>query len=260
MATPAPIVNIPRAPMGAGPVAASIEEPRGFYGAAPGEFELAPRLYWPTTIFSRKYRDHAKDAPSIIDHLQEMKAAQKKNIESNVAPTMKSEHGLFESKFDLFETTTHEPLKRLIGFIESSVKRAVWHVNGRSVDVNRIRVKFVDSWFHITNGAGFHDAHYHGGCSWCGIYYLQISDVPANLPSHAPNGVNRFYGPIPHGGLLSDYGNHYLGAGHVDVPPSPGTLVIFPAYLLHSGLPYSGAQDRVILSFNSSAELLPPTT
>ncbi len=225
-------------------------------GSALNEFELTPRTYWPTTIFSRRYRDHERDAAGIIQHLYDIKAGETKNIASDIAPSMKSKDGLFESKFDLFEKTTHEGLRRLIAFIESSVKRAVWHVNGREVDPNRIKVTFSDSWFHITNNSGFHDAHYHGGCSWCGVYYLQISDVPENPRDHAPNGVNRFYTPRPFGGNHSDYGNHYLGQGHLDVPPLPGTLVLFPAYLLHSGLPYKGAKDRVILSFNSTSTLV----
>jgi hypothetical protein len=237
--------------------AAPVGEPVGIYGGAPGEFELMPRVFWPTTMFVRKYKYHAQDAESIIQHLYDIKAGETKNIASGIASSMKSKEGLFESKFDLFEHSTHEGLKRLVGFIESSIKRAVWHVNGRTEDINRIQVSFLDSWFHITNGSGFHDAHYHGGCSWCGVYYLQISDVPETQPDHAPNGVNRFYTPIGGGGKFGDYGNHYLSAGHVDVPPVPGTLVLFPAYLLHSGLPYKGAKDRVILSFNSSSTLAP---
>jgi uncharacterized protein (TIGR02466 family) len=230
---------------------------RGFYGGAPGEFELVPRDFWPTTMFVRRYRDHARDAASIIAHLYELKAAETRNIASGVAPTMKSKDGLFESRFDLFETTQHEGLKALVAFIESSVRRAVWHINGRQVELDRIRVKFLDSWFHITNHSGFHDAHYHGGCSWCGVYYLQISDVPQERPDHAPNGVNRFYSPRGSGGRLDDYGNQYLAGASVDVPPVPGTLVLFPAYLLHSGLPYKGEKDRVILSFNSTSTLVP---
>ncbi len=230
-------------------------QPGGLYGATPGEFELTPRTYWATTIFARKYRDHERDAASIIEHLYEIRAGETKNIASDIAPSMKSGDGLFESRFDLFEKSTHPGLRRLVAFIESSVRRAVWHVNGRQVDPARIRVRFLDSWFHITNDGGFHDAHYHGGCSWCGVYYLQISDVPDTLPEHAPNGVNRFYAPRGSGGIFDDYGNHYLNGGHLDVPPTPGTLVLFPAYLLHSGLPYRGAKDRVILSFNSTSTL-----
>lgn len=227
----------------------------GLYGGPPGEFELTPRNYWATTIFSRKYKDHDRDAAGIIQHLYDIKAGETKNIASDVAPSLKSKEGLFESKFDLFEKSTHPGLRQLIAFIESCVKRAVWHVNGREVDINRIKVHFSDSWFHITNNSGFHDAHYHGGCSWCGVYYLQMSDFPTDASSHAPNGVNRFYSPRGSGAKHSDYGNHYLGAAHLDVPPMPGTLVLFPAYLLHSGLPYKGEKDRVILSFNSTSTL-----
>jgi hypothetical protein len=50
------------------------------------------------------------------------------------------------------------------------VQQAVAHVNGSQLDPSRIRVEIRDSWFHITNSGGFHDAHTHGGCSWCGIY------------------------------------------------------------------------------------------
>ena len=235
--------------------AAPPREVGGILNAVPGPFELVPRHYWETVIFSRRYRDHERDATSIIEHLYELKSGAKRTIDSGIAPSSKSKEGLFESTFDLFEKTTHEGLRRLIAFIESSIKRAVWYANGRSIESDRIKVEFTDSWFHITNGSGFHDAHYHGGCSWCGVYYLQMAEVGAERPDHAPNGVNRFYSPRPFGGMHTDYGNAYLGYGHVDVPPIPGTLVLFPAYLLHSGLPYKGDRDRVILSFNSRSTL-----
>jgi len=220
--------------------------------------ELTPRQVWPTTLFTRIYRDHAADAAGIIAHLYELKAREKQNIASGVAPAMKSRDGLFESRLDLFETTDHPGLKRLVAFIESSVKRAVWHVNGRRVDPAHLRVEFTDSWFHITNDGGFHDSHTHGGCSWCGIYYLQISDVPAAHPGHAPNGVNRFYGPLNTGGMVDDYGCQYLKSNVLDVPPEEGLLLLFPSYLLHSGLAYRGGKDRVILSFNSLTKYRPP--
>ncbi len=230
--------------------------PAGSAGGLPpvpgaGELELVARPVWPTVLFTRKYRDHAQDAEDIIAHLYELKAKERENIASGIAPGMKSEHGLFESKLDLFETTQHPGLKRLVAFIESSIKRAVWHVSNRTVDPKAVKVEFRDSWFHITNGSGFHDAHTHGNCSWCGIYYLQISDVPETQPKHAPNGVNRFYRPLAVGGMVDDLGNAYLKHNVLDIPPIPGTLVLFPSYLLHSGLPYKGEKDRVILSFNS---------
>ncbi len=229
-----------------------------FESPAPQGYELTPRQVWPTTLFTRVYRDHAADTPGIIAHLYELKSRERENIASGIAPAMKSKDGLFESKLDLFETTTHDGLKRLIAFIESSIKRAVWHVNARRFDPKDLVVEFTDSWFHITNDGGFHDAHTHGGCSWCGIYYLQIDGMPASHPGHAPNGVNRFYGPIHTGGAVDDLGNQYLKSNVLDVPPTEGTLVLFPSYLLHSGLAYRGTKDRVILSFNSLIRFYSP--
>jgi hypothetical protein len=37
-------------------------------------------------------------------------------------------------------------------------------------------------------------------------------------------------------------------------------LLLFPSYLLHSGLAYRGAKDRVILSFNSLIRYRPTNT
>ena len=32
-------------------------------------------------------------------------------------------------------------------------------------------------------------------------------------------------------------------------------VLLFPSYLLHSGLPYRGAQDRIVIAFNTQVHL-----
>jgi len=118
-----------------------------------------------------------------------------------------------------------------------------------------VRVEFPDSWSHITNDGGFHDAHYHGNCSWCGIYYVQSGDSRGTSASGVGNGISRFYSPIGTGALLNDYGNAYLTSNRIDITPVDGLLFLFPAYLLHSGLPYTGGEDRILIAFNSRSEL-----
>jgi len=49
-----------------------------------------------------------------------------------------------------------------------------------------------------------------------------------------------------------DFGNAYLQHAHVDMAPRAGQLVVFPAWLAHQAMPYDGAKDRIILSFNAS--------
>jgi uncharacterized protein (TIGR02466 family) len=238
-----------------GQSAGSLGGPLGAQPPVGSPFELKGSTVWGTLLFQRQWRDHALHGPGMIAEFNRMKAAQKENIESGVAIGAKSADGLYESTLDLFESTTHPDVKQLARFCASTVRKAVWEVNGREVDAKRIKVEFKDSWYHITNKSGFHDAHVHGGCSWCGIYYVQAGDSAKELTKGAGNGVSRFYSPLTRGGQYSDYGNKYLGGGIVDIPPRDGMLVLFPAYLLHSGLPYIGNTDRILVAFNSATTL-----
>jgi uncharacterized protein (TIGR02466 family) len=217
-------------------------------------FDLNVRQFWPTTFYHRMWADHVAEAPGIIELCYAIQSREPANIASGVAPSAKSPYGLHESHFDLF-AGDHPGLTRLKAFIGQTVQLAAAHANGSKVEPQRLRVAVTDSWFHITNGGGFHDAHYHGGCSWCGIYYLQVGDSDADRGAGAPNGVNRFYSPLGMGGGFKDFGNQYLEFNHVDPPPRDGMLLLFPSYVLHSALPYRGQKDRIVISFNSQVTL-----
>jgi uncharacterized protein (TIGR02466 family) len=212
--------------------------------------DLKALQFWTTTFYQRPWRDHPAEAPGVIAHLYDLRAREVSRIASGVAPAAKSASGLFESPFDLF-SDNHPGLAKFVAFAAESVRVAVAHVNGTRVDPSRLAVTFPDSWFHITSDGGFHDAHFHGGCSWCGIYYLQAGDSGRSAERGAPNGGNRFYSPLAAGGGYKDFGNQYLDTTYVDPPPRDGLLILFPSYLLHSGLPYRGGRDRIVISFNS---------
>jgi uncharacterized protein (TIGR02466 family) len=209
-----------------------------------------PLQFWATPFYQRHWAEHAAEAPGIVAHLYELKNRESSHIASGVAPAAKSAEGLFESNFDLF-ASSHPGLAKFVAFATETVRAVASHVNGSRMPPERLRVTFPDSWFHITNNGGFHDAHYHGGCSWCGIYYLQAGEAGRRPGRSAPNGGNRFYSPLACGGGYKDYGNEYLGTASVDPPPRDGLLILFPSYLLHSALPYRGERDRIVISFNS---------
>jgi uncharacterized protein (TIGR02466 family) len=221
--------------------------------AAP--FELMAKQFWPTTFFHRVWQEHPRHAPAIIERLYELKATAPALIASGVALSAKPARGLFESDFDLF-ATDHAELCRLRSFIEHSVEQAVRQLHADRPDCAPMRAVVVDSWFHITNDGGFHDSHYHGNCSWCGIYYVRVGDYEHVAGGgSAPNGGTRFYSPLAAGGGYTDLGNRYLGMTYLDPPIQDGALLLFPSYLLHGALPYSGAVDRIVIAFN--AQVLP---
>jgi len=210
-------------------------------------FDLTAEACWPTLLFHRRWRDHAAEAPALLAFLAERRAEQAERIASGVAVRAKSGHGLYESGFDLF-THSHPALDRLKGFIGQSLAAAVCHAEGGRVRPADLEIAVVESWFHVTNGGGFHDAHVHPNCSWCGVYYVQVGDSGAATDGGAPNGGTRFYSPLALG--YRDAGNAHQFE-ELDAPLADGLLVLFPSYLRHSGLPYVGASDRVVIAFNA---------
>jgi len=208
---------------------------------------------WPTMFFLRPWDQHGVHREAIIAFLRGLQARQSRPVASGVAEGMKSPHGLHEGTFDLLREP-HESLTQLARFIEQTVASAATIANGNEVPAEELIVSVTDSWYHITNEAGFHDAHHHHGCSWCGIYYLQIGESGRRPGGGAPNGGSRFYCPFLTGGQYVDYGNRYL-KGSLDMPLEDGLLLLFPSFLLHSGLPYRGAQDRIVIAFNSQVHV-----
>ena len=225
-------------------------------GRPPGD-EIQIRNVWPTTFFFRKWKDHAREATSIIEYLYQLKGEADQNIASRVAPKAKSEQGLFESEFDLFQES-HNGIEKLGEFIRETIQQVVSRLHNHQILPDQIDVEIADGWFHITNDGGFHDTHGHQHCSWCGIYYLQLGDSGEahSQQDGAPNGGNRFYSPFVIGGHYVDLGNRYLTSTYLDPPIEDGMLLLFPSYLQHSALPYKGSQDRIVIAFNSRSNRL----
>lgn len=201
-------------------------------------------------FFLRKWERFATHRESIIDLLYSLKDAQTESLASGVAEGAKAAFGIYEGDFDLFKRDNIS-LKELVVFIRGTLATAVCIANQEGKP-NNVDVLFPDSWYHITNDNGFHDAHWHHGCSWCGIFYLSLGSSGQSPGKGAPNGGSRFYNPLISGGGYRDFGNKYL-TGSIDAPIEEGMLLLFPSFLLHSGLPYQGSKDRVVIAFNAQA-------
>ncbi len=204
---------------------------------------------WASHIFFHVWQDYQKYSNDLIAFLLTLKSKENESNASGVAPKAKSNQGIFESRFNLFDHN-HPSLNALKHFIGLTLKEVIHNVHGGKISKDRIEPHAPESWFHITNNGGFHDVHTHSYCSWCGIFYVQSGDSEYLKGGGAGNGLNRFYSPIHVGGMFQDFGTQYLGQNTFDVVPKDGQLVIFPSYLKHSALPYHGKTDRIVIAFN----------
>jgi uncharacterized protein (TIGR02466 family) len=202
---------------------------------------------WATNIYCYKDEDHLSKKEELLNIAYELKAKKRFSGVSDVA-----KKNLFESSFNFFDSKI-QAVQDLKKFCTQSLIYAVQEANGYDIKtMNNFFPDLRESWTHITNNGGYHDAHVHLNTSWGGIYYLQASECGTIEDEDGilrMNGTNRFYSPIQYFAL--DPSMQYLRHSAGDVSPENGVLVIFPAYLLHSATPYSGKEDRVIISFNA---------
>lgn len=205
---------------------------------------------WTTHLFVTQLDDHEFLKDALLAHIYQRQAEQQQTVDSDVAVLAK--HNLSESRLDFLEDELPEvmELRRMVEELVAGVAHEVNHTHWPQDCEAYAHV--IESWYHVTKNGGYHDAHSHPNCSWCGIYYLDPGE--ANLDQR--NGINRFYDPRVNAEHYADPGTAYLGnQGFWDFSPIEGQVVIFPSYLKHSALPYFGQKDRVVIAFNCVVEL-----
>ena len=202
---------------------------------------------WASHIYCFKDEKHSSKKDELISHVYDLKNQGKTSGVADVA-----KKNLFESKFDFFNSDL-QVVQELKVFCEESLMNVVKDVNEYDDDfMSQLVPDLRESWTHITNNNGYHDAHKHLNTSWGGIYYVDAGECGEVVDEDGisrMNGTNRFYSPIQY--FCLDASMTYLSHDAVDICPENGILVIFPAYLLHSATPYIGKTDRVVISFNS---------
>jgi hypothetical protein len=207
---------------------------------------------WPTPIGVHRYPDAAKLNPLLVEAFAQGRAAQERKRGIEPGP-------FFASDDDLLHRVKIPEWQDFVRFIVASLGETVKYANavawgGQAME---LKVGIEGMWFQCSQGGSFHDVHTHGNCSWSSAYIVQIDDTEERVkhPVYgAANGVTRLYGPpaTALGGAFVDAGNAYLLPPHQDIEPIPGQLVLFPSWLAHQALPYSGEKERVIISFNAS--------
>ena len=202
---------------------------------------------WASHIYCFKDEKHSSKKDELITHVYDLKTQRKTSGVADIA-----KKNLFESKFDFFNSDL-QAVQELKLFCEESLMNVVKDVNKYEDDyMNQLVPDLRESWTHITNNNGYHDAHTHLNTSWGGIYYVDAGECGEVVDEDGilrMNGTNRFYSPIQY--FCLDPSMQYLRHDAADISPEDGVLVIFPAYLLHSATPYTGKKDRVVVSFNS---------
>lgn len=208
---------------------------------------------WPTPLGIHQFDDADQVNPVLARALGALRLAQCS------ARGVSFDAPFFASDDDLLRRLQLPEGQRLFKFFVESLRDTVTRANAQAWGPGRraMQIAIEGMWFQCSRAGAFHDVHTHGNCSWSGVYIVQIDETSvreAHPTYGVGNGITRFIGPAfgRLGGAHIDLGNAYLQPPHCDVAPRPGILTVFPAWLAHQAIPYEGASDRIIISFNAS--------
>ena len=82
-----------------------------------------------------------------------------------------------------------------------------------------------------------------------------INLCPNTVLKPQKNGSTFFLRPY-HGNSKSDFGAKYLREDTNVFNAEEGKLLIWPNFIYHGSHPYQGEQDRIIISANTTTELI----
>ncbi len=207
------------------------------------------QAHWPVPMATHRFAEAAEVNEVLARVFTVMRATD---------PDSQPGSRFYASRDDLLQRVDLPEFQALVRFIAQALQATVKQANAGVWPQGRhaLQLELTGVWFQIQNGAAFHDIHTHGNCSWSGVYYVRI-DSPAQRAANpelgALNGATRFYSPLFPllGGAHMDMGNAWLQQATLDVAPREGELVLFPAFLPHKAMPYSGEKDRIVVSFNA---------
>jgi hypothetical protein len=196
-----------------------------------GSPELKIHAWFPTLLGLSMYKDHHKEAPAIIKHLETVK---KKCSPSTGSPS-----------FFLHSCHKDPKLQNLNHWIQARVDDYTKFYGFPK------KCKPVESWFHCYKRNNTNPVHVHLGRTLSIIYYLQSHPADARVILYSPTPVdmkNPFN--ITANDAKEDLKNH-LTATECFYKPLEGMLLIFRSYVHHgTELKMNNFKDRILISWD----------
>ena len=109
----------------------------------------------------------------------------------------------------------------------------------------------LQAWPNVNRFGDYHDLHNHPHCWLSGTYYVSVPQKGEELPGRKDRrpGAISFYDPRAQANMNAVAKDPQIEAEH-SLLPTPGTLLLWPAFLHHFVHPNLSKELRISVSFN----------
>ncbi len=102
-------------------------------------------------------------------------------------------------------------------------------------------------WFNINKKGHYNRKHVHYCCHMSAVLWIATPEKSGDIEFENPQFYNQAHERLCYSREVLDMYNHYPA---YTIPPTEGTMLLFPASLYHSVAPNQTRQDRISASFN----------
>ena len=140
--------------------------------------------------------------------------------------------------------------------LESCVKSYVAHctkVHGFFKEEYLFETSVNSAWIVSQYANEYNPLHNHTGCEMSGVIYLKTPNVKGRRNIESKKGKKEGDGDINFVyNAASQRNQDVFEKGLVQITPTPGLMLMFPSYLLHTVYPFIGEGERRCIAFNAT--------
>ncbi len=108
-----------------------------------------------------------------------------------------------------------------------------------------LRLAVWEAWININPKGAFNYSHNHPGAVFSCVYYVKSEPDMGNIVFRTPNIMQPF---TITGEMVTSYDTFTMD--EMEIAPRTGSLLIFPAWLVHFVRPNESDQDRISIALN----------
>lgn len=152
-----------------------------------------------------------------------------------------SNYGGWQSNDLYLHDCTIPQLKTLAEIVLTRIQECCQMIKVKS----NMQARLSNFWININSKGNGNNLHTHPTCALAAVYYVQTPDNCGKLQFEHPSHMINYW--------MQSYteSNTYSTFECVDVQPSEGKLVVFPAWLKHAVQANQSDSDRISIAFNT---------
>jgi uncharacterized protein (TIGR02466 family) len=187
---------------------------------------------WPTTLLQRTLPSHEAANPALRELIERLDAGH-----DNLTTDYRS---------DNFMTIEHPAAQWLTECVNKTVVDYLRR-QGMDYDINWS----LHGWANVNRFGDYHDLHNHPHSYLSGTYYVALPESAPKAGSRddLTPGAISFYDARPQANMTAIRGDAQVSPQYT-IQPKPGTILLWPSFLMHLVHPNLSAEPRISVSFN----------